>query len=194
MIQYIETEQDGRMVAIFEIEIPAEVPMPSVDGNLIVSNPGTPISGWPAKDHEKAYFIEGALSIVDARTLAATRASAYAKCFVDINAMVWDAVGNMTEEYKDAEVEARAFKAGGYLGEVPGMVAPYANKESQTATWATDDIIARADAFAYAKKAMRTHRMARQKEMNVALTLAQLDAAVAAWDGFITQLRAQLGL
>lgn len=193
MIQYIETEPDGRMVAIFEINLPAEVPTPTVGGNLIVANPN-PLIGWPAKDHEKAYFVGGLLSLVDARTLAATCASAYAKCFTDINAVVWDAVGNMTEEYKDALAEARSYKANGYAGAAPEMVACYADKETQTGAWATDDIIARANAFDAAKKAMRTQRMARQKEMKAATTLAQLDAAGAAWNGFIAQLRAQLSL
>lgn len=75
MIQFIETDLDGLMVAVYEIEIPAEVPMPSVEGNLIVTNPGERIVGWPAQGHQTAYFADGTLSLMDVRTLAEAKAA-----------------------------------------------------------------------------------------------------------------------
>lgn len=116
----------------------------------------------------------------------------------DINAVVWDAVGNLTDEYKDAEADARAYKATGYAGAAPPSVDCYAQHNPtgsvQTGQWSADDIIMRADAFAIAKLAMRERRFASQSVMRGATTLAELDAAVAAWNSFIAQLRAQLGL
>lgn len=139
-------------------------------------------------------WVDDTMVWVEHAVLADLQAAAYAKCFDDINAVVWDAVGNLTEEYKDSLVEALAYVAAGYVDDAPPMVACYADKEGQSGPWAADDIIARAHAFQSAKVAMRVHRMARQKEMSAATTLAELDTAVATWDSFIALLRAQLGL
>lgn len=193
---FLEVDSNDKVIQQHAVawgdEGPPAMPEP-MEGNVCIAL-AEPISLSQPTPTSEPLWQNDALVWVETSTLANLKTAAYAKCFADINAMVWDAVGNMTEEYKDAEVEARAFKAGGYVGEVPGMVAPYADKESQSAIWATDDIIARADAFSYAKKAMRTHRMARQKEMTAATTLTQLDAAVDAWNAFMTQLRALLEL
>lgn len=135
---------------------------------------------------------------VDMRVLADILAPALAKPYADIDAVVRDAVGNRTEEYKDAEADARAYKAAGYIGTIPPSVNCYAQHNltgsAQTGQWAADDIIARADAFSAAKLSMRESRFASQFAMRAATTNAELDAAVAAWNSFIAQIRAQLGL
>lgn len=134
----------------------------------------------------------------DPRTVVGVRSAAIAKTYADVDAVVWDAVGNRTEEYKEAEADARTYKAGSYVGNAPDSIACYALHNptgvEQTGRWAADDIIARADAFASAKLAMRENRFASQSAMRAATTLAELDAATAAWTSFITGLRTQLGL
>ncbi len=55
-------------------------------------------------------------------------------------------------------------------------------------------IIGRADAFQQAELAMRNTRFDSQANMRESTTFEQLAIAVAGWNGFITALRAQLGL
>lgn len=130
--------------------------------------------------------------------LASLQAKSINKPYADIDAVVRDAVGNRTEEYKAAEADARAYRAAGYAGAVPPSVDCFAQHNPtgivQTGQWAADDIIMRADAFAVAKLAMRQMRFSSQSAMRSATTSAELDAAVAGWTSFIAQIRAQLGL
>lgn len=124
--------------------------------------------------------------------------AAVAKCYPDIDAIYTDAVGNRTEEYRDAESDARSFKAGGYVGVASDYVHDFALKNPtgavQTDQWAADQIIARADAFASAKLSMRSQRFASQAAMRAAATDAELDAAVSDWNSFIATTRQNLGL
>jgi hypothetical protein len=136
-----------------------------------------------------------ARSVVD---LPALKAAAIAKTYPDVDAVYDAAVGSRTEEYKDAEADARAFAAAGYTGGVSEYVSDYALHNPtllvQTNQWAADQIIARADAFAAAKLLMRSTRFARQADMRAATTQAGLNAAVAAWGSFISSTRSALGL
>lgn len=143
-------------------------------------------------------WINGASVWVDERTLETLQASSIAKTYEDVDKVVKDAVGNRTEEYKDAEVAAQAYKAAGYTGTVPADVQCYATHNPtgavQTGQWAADDILGKATAYAQAKLAMREQRFASQSAMRAATTNAEIDSAVAVWDGFIANVRTQIGI
>jgi hypothetical protein len=139
--------------------------------------------------------VELAPVVVD---LPALKATAIAKTYPDVDAVYKAAVGRRTTEYEKAEDAARAYKAAGYTGEISTRVSKYAEKNStgvaQTNRWATDQIIARADAFHAAEDSMRDARFDSQADMRAATTQVELDAAVAEWDSFIAATRADLGL
>jgi hypothetical protein len=130
--------------------------------------------------------------------LDALKTAAIAATYADVDKVYADAVGNRTEEYKDAETDARAYAAAGYTGTVSDYVHDYAlhnpTGTTQTDQWAADQIIARADAFAQAKLSMRSQRFTSQATMRVAATQDDLSTAIAAWNNFIASLRTQLGL
>jgi hypothetical protein len=135
---------------------------------------------------------------VETATLDDLKAAAITKTYADVDKVHFDAVGNRATEYQDAERAARAFAADSFQGEADDDVHSYAldntTGEVQTDQWAAESIIARADAFRAAQKAMRNARFKRQSEMRAAATPEELMAVAAAWDGFIAGLRAQLGL
>ena len=134
----------------------------------------------------------------DDRVLADELARALAKPYADIDAVVKAAVGERTKEYERREAAARAYVASGYVDPVPDRVAVWAQynptMQTQTARWSADNILARADALVAKQDAMGDQRFISQYAMRAATTLAELDAAVAAWGTFIAQIRAQLGL
>jgi hypothetical protein len=135
---------------------------------------------------------------VEAEALQAGIEAAVAQCYRDVDAVTRDAVGDRTEEYREAEAAARAFVAAGYEGEVDGDVSSYAQHNptgaAQTNAWAADRIIARADAFRAAQKTMRSQRFASQTKMRAAVTPNQLAAATSEWGAFIAATRSTLGL
>lgn len=133
-----------------------------------------------------------------AQQLEAGKAQAIARTYTDVDRVYADAVGNRTEEYKDAEADARAFAASGYTSTPSANITSFALRNptgtAQTNQWAADQIIARADAFASAKLSMREQRFGHQASIREATTQADLDTAVTSWTTYISQLRTQLGL
>lgn len=127
-------------------------------------------------------------------TLAQLQSSAISKTYSDVDAVYFAAVGNREEEYKDAEVVARAFKAAGHIGTVSLYISHWAAVKGFTNQQATDAIIAKADSLAAAKLALRNTRFDSQAAMTAATTQAQLDAAVASWNAFIASTKTSLGL
>lgn len=169
------------------------------------AEPGTVLMAW----QERLDFSAGTGTLVwpdgdsapswrDERVLSDELARALAKPYADIDAIVRAAVGERAKEYERREAAARAYVAAGYTGDVPDRVAVWAQynptMQQQTPKWAADNIIGRADALLAAQDAMGDQRFVSQYAMRAASTLAELDAAVAGWNGFITALRAQLGL
>lgn len=140
----------------------------------------------------------GAPAWIETASLDDRKNAAIAKCYTDIDAIYADAVGNRTEEYKDAESDARAFKDAGYTGTVSDYVHDYALNNptgtAQTDQWAADQIISRANAFAQAKLSMRSQRFSSQAALRAAAVNADVDAAVSDWNNFIDTTRANLGL
>jgi hypothetical protein len=190
----IFTEPDGALGGFFDNQVPPEAHV----GHLIVL-------AEPLAEHWTAYranaardAVELAPAVAPLVDLSALRAAAIAATYADIDALVWDAVGRRTEEYKDAEADARAFTASGSAEPAPESVAKFAQKnptmQVQTNAWAAQQVLARADALAAAKKAMRDQRFDSQWDMRAAATHDDLDAARSAWDAFIAGQRAALGL
>lgn len=124
--------------------------------------------------------------------------SAIAQTYIDVDDVYAAAIGKRGPEYYDAEQAARAYVASGYTGEVDTDVSDFAEHnptgQLQSNQWAADQIIARADAFRAAQKAMRSTRFARQSDMRAAATNNALASAVGAWADFIAATRSQLGL
>jgi hypothetical protein len=196
---YADVLDNGDVRCICRIEDPDEGPPEIRHCEGVAIYLGTEFTWDAPTDTCKPTWPEGATAIVWVDTALADRiAAAIARTYADIDAVVWDAVGNRTEEYKEAETDARSYKVAGYADPVPPSVACYAlhnpTGEERSGQWAADDIIARADAFAGAKLAMRATRFASQSAMRTAATDADLSAAVSAWNDFIASIRSQLGL
>lgn len=126
------------------------------------------------------------------------KAEAIARTYPDVDAVYDAAIGRRTSEYERAEEAARAYKAAGFTGPVSDYISGHARSnptgQHQTDEWAAQQIIERADAFRWAELQMRNVRFDRQADMRAATTHDELQTAVAAWDGFISWLRVQLGL
>jgi hypothetical protein len=163
----------------------------------IIDDVQYPVGWFYDADNRAAMGIDE-VDVPDVIDLEALKSAAIAKCYTDVDSIYVDAVGNRTEEYKDAEVEARAFAAAGYTGTASDYVHGYTlhnpTGEVQTDQWAANQIIQRADAFANAKLAMRNQRFASQSAMRAATTPAELTSAVDVWSNFISNLRTQLGI
>lgn len=142
-----------------------------------------------------ARFAPPALSV---EALGALKNSAIAKTYTDVDAVHNAAVGSRATEYTEAETAAREYITSGAVGPASSYVADFALYNPtglpQTDRWAAESIISRADAFRNAQLSMRSTRFIVQKQMRDAATKEDLDAAVAQWDQFIANLRAQLGV
>lgn len=195
---YAEIDQNKNLIQALDV---GNGPMPQRDGFTYRELTPEITPDWAHPTPTSAVRWEDAWAApqwVETAALADRAVAAVARCYPDIDAVYDDAVGNRTEEYKDAESDARAFKAAGYAGTASDYVHDFAlhnpTGSVQTDQWAADQIIARADAFASAKLSMRSQRFASQAAMRAAATDADLAAAVSAWDSFIATTRANLGL
>jgi hypothetical protein len=125
-------------------------------------------------------------------------AAAVAKTVTDFDAIVREVVGQRLNIYLESEAAARDYAAAGYTGQVPTLVAAYAmcnpTGTTQTNQWAADWIIARADFLRSKEQALHVQRLASQSQMRAAIYKSQFDPAVATWNAFVAQTRADLGL
>ena len=124
---------------------------------------------------------------------------AIAKTYPDVDAIYQQAIGMRATEYARAEEAARAYLAADpkpavVSGYITGHAENNPTGQVQTCEWAAQQIIERADAFRWAELQMRNVRFARQADMRAATTIAELEAAVQAWEDFLTWLREMLGL
>lgn len=97
-------------------------------------------------------------------------------------------------EYINAEAQAIAYQAAGYTGTIPPLVAAYASGAGISAQAATEYTLALAAAWRPAMKAIRAYRTAAKTETIAATNEQELDAAKAAWAGFVASIRSQLGV
>lgn len=153
---------------------------------------------WPPSPTHRLHWVEGCLRWIETASLSDLKARALARCYADIDAIVTEAVGNRAEEYKDAEIEARAFIESGCVEPAPRSVQTFSQKnptmQVQTAEWAARQVIGRADALSKAKADMRDQRFISQYDMRAATTNEELTLAVGAWSDFIATTKGTLGL
>lgn len=220
MNQYLSLGENDKVDGMFWFEeLPEEITL----GPIIVTNPAVthgrencvinpapfseyPVEGWPAGPTPTSalYWTGSGTNWVETspETFAQRKQKAINNCFVDVDAVTRAAVGDRAMEYAEAESAARAFKASGYVetegAPVDEMISSYAKfnptGQIQTNRWAADVIIARANAFKTAQKAMRSQRFRLQAEMQSAIDDDELVIAVHLWNEFIEGLRAQLGV
>lgn len=104
--------------------------------------------------------------------------------------IVHDVVDGRVEEYRQAEEEARAWKAAGYTGQAPAGVATWSAASGMAAPAACDNIIAQADAW---RAALMQIRGARLSAKAVAAQ-GNVEQALAQWAAFEAVIRQTLGI
>jgi hypothetical protein len=124
-------------------------------------------------------------------SIASLRAALILKIDADVDAIYRVVQGDRAAEYLLAETEATAYKAANYTGNVPSSVASWSTAKAQTAKWATDDILTTAAGWRQAQAAMRASRLALKEQARTAPDLAPVAAQ---WSGFVTTIRAALGV
>lgn len=123
-------------------------------------------------------------------TPAQLQADALRQVDADADAIVRDVVGGRAEEYRQAEAEAQAFEAAGFTGEVPGMVAVWAQASGMTAQAAAQDILAQSAAWRGALLAIRQARLTAK----AVVRSGDVNGALATWGAFVVAIRLQLGV
>jgi len=195
---YAELGPDGEVIQTTIVDDPEEGPpqQPETDRTYVLVD--GPLDWDPPTPTSVKKIVEGIEQWVETNTLPGLKAAAISQTYLDVDAVYEAAIGRRTTEYKEAEEDARAFAAAGFVGEVSEYVSAYATYNPtgllQTNQWAAEQILVRADAFAVAQRLMRSTRFARQAQMQAATTAEELSAAVGRWNGFIAALRNQLGL
>lgn len=113
----------------------------------------------------------------------------------DADRITEETIGARGEEYRQAEADALAFKAAGYTGAVPPFVASYVTaKVDWTAKQAADDILATANTWRVALGQIRASRLLCKELARKAAGDEGLTIVLAQWNGFVTAIRAALGL
>jgi hypothetical protein len=134
------------------------------------------------------------LAQVVAANLAARKAQLVNKVDDDVDAILKRCVGERTSEYQRAENQARAYKAGGYIGNASKLVHDWAVIKGQTDAWAANNIIAQADTWIGAQDVIREHRLRAKESYRSATTEEQLNTTLATWGTFSNYIRGQLGI
>jgi hypothetical protein len=111
----------------------------------------------------------------------------------DTDSLYAAVMGNREPEYTLAEYEAKGFVEAGYEGAVPDSIGAWATAKAWTAQHAADDILATAAQWRGAQKAIRANRLLRKEQVRTAGTVAEMNAAVAAWRAFHKATQAALG-
>lgn len=132
---------------------------------------------------------EDALYLVHAPELA--RAAIIRQIDADTDAIYRVVQGDRAMEYVLAESDAKAYKAAGYTGTVPDSVASWASAKGQTATWATDDILATATGWRQAQSSIRATRLTLKEQARTGSDMAPIAAQ---WAGFVVAIKAALGV
>jgi hypothetical protein len=127
-----------------------------------------------------------------AALLVVNRLSACLQIDLEVDKIYQDAVGNRVTEYQLARDQALAYQSAGYTGTVPVTVQHWADLNSQTVTWAANNILAQATAWAGAQLAIRDHRLTAKAQARVAVDQTTLDTVMAGWEGFVTYIRGAL--
>lgn len=123
--------------------------------------------------------------------LASARAALIRQIDADTDAIYRAVQGDRAMEYLQAEADAKVYKAAGYTGTVPDSVASWASAKAQTATWATDDILATATGWRQAQSSIRATRLTCKEQARTATNVAPIAAQ---WIGFVAAIKTALGV
>lgn len=115
---------------------------------------------------------------------------------IDLNAdeIYGNVVGNRTTEYTMAEADAKAYVEAGYPDDAPPSVAVWAQIKGETLKWAAEDITQTAAAWRTAQNAIRAQRLSHKEQARKAEDEEALEIVAQSWRGFVTNVKAQLGI
>jgi len=108
----------------------------------------------------------------------------------DVDAIILESVGQRAKEYEYREAESRALKASGYTADAGPYLLSLINANGIGKQVAADIVIEQADAWLGALIAMSNQRLAAK----VGVRSGSVESTMAAWSGFVAQLRSALGL
>lgn len=137
--------------------------------------------------------ISPATPLSDVKTAAQRRVDS------DAGRITTDTIGGLAEEYATAERHALEFQTAGFLPPVPASVQSWSDAKAIrgivfTPQQAAEDILATAAAWRGALDTIRQQRLNAKAYIDMASDAAAVDAAYSAWLGFVSAIRAQLGL
>lgn len=112
----------------------------------------------------------------------------------DTDDLIYSVIGHKATEYERAEREAQAYVDAEYVGDVPVTVAAHVAALECTPAEAAALILSTAESWRSAQATLRSHRLLRKAQARAATTTAELTVIKAAWQSFIAELRAQLGV
>lgn len=119
-----------------------------------------------------------------------TPAQALRQIDADVDAIYAAAIGNRGPEYEAAEADARAYQLAGFTGAVPASVASWVAASGMTPEAAALDILAQGTAWRQAAQAIRAQRL----QAKAGVRSGAIAPTLAAWAGFVAQMRAALGV
>jgi hypothetical protein len=205
MRHFIETNEAGDCEARHELGNFVAISTIPLEPTNVMHEIDPPVwgAGWPAVGSEYLptatsvlTYIDGVFGSRETGDLTLLISTAVAQTYLDVDGVYDLAVGKRSTVYAIAEVDARAYKAGGYVGEAAISVASYAEFNPtltlQTHQWAADKIIQKADTFKYAELLMRTTMFKSQTAMRAATTHSELQTAITTWKGFISGIKSQI--
>lgn len=120
------------------------------------------------------YFSETAIEIIEPITVASLSLRIDTAADQARRAVAGDALRAV--EYDRARIEAEAFAAGGYVGDVPPMVAAWAIN-GRTPQQAADSILQEAAQYTAALVQLRTVRLNAKEQIRTAMTSGQVKKA-----------------
>jgi hypothetical protein len=126
-----------------------------------------------------------------AATLATARAALIVRIDADVDAIYAAVVGNRSDEYNAANIDATAFKAAGYAGTAPASVQSWAAATGWTTHAAADDILAAAARLQALRDTIRAQRLLKKEQTR---TASDVSVVAAAWAGALAAIRAAAGL
>jgi len=126
------------------------------------------------------------------RDMAAEKTAFILQIDTDADALIRSVIGERYSQYEGAEREALSYKMAGYTGTVPPKVQAWATAKNQTATWAADSQIAKAEAWRNAENTLYAKRLLLKETARNVTDATALDTIKVQWDEFMIALKLQL--
>lgn len=123
-------------------------------------------------------------------TPEALQADALRQIDVDVDRIYADVIGYRSTEYEAAERDALAYQEAGFTGDVPPSVASWVTASGMDPEAAALDILDEAQAWRAAAQEIRAQRLLAKAGVRQGETAETM----AAWGGFVQQMRLALGV